>query len=588
MKNIITLLALVLTFPASAQKELWGTTTAGNWQLQGNIVRYDMNGENATTAHIFNYPTGKIPNGKLLLASNGKLYGTATYGGINGTTPNGSDDGYGVLYEYDLTFDTYRVVHYFNYSAPTNIAINPTSALVEPIPGKLYGGTYWGSFFVYDIATETVTPLNHTYSFVAMGSIYSDLIKASNGFLYTVSNQSFPCTGSGSNQPNQGSIVKINTTTNTAQRITTFNCDASNGIGGGGYAEGSNLVEALPNRIFFTNQGSPIFFPNGSIILAGNIVEFNTVTNTLTIRVPFNLTEESMGRLPRSLVLNESGNLYGVCQVGGETYRFNAPETLANTTGTIFEYNPTSNAITKLKDIDPNRFTPYNLIKLSTGDYMGNFYNYGLFKYKADGNSLELPDLFTYTQPDQMGTHNLIEICRKPSYHFFDVDTFEACLGGNFNYDIQNTNATAYQWLKNGENVPGQTTGILHLNNITTTDTGNYTCMMTNECGTTTTMPLHLTVNCLGTNTFTNLNKSIKLYPNPTKNNLTIDLPKNIDIKIASINIVNLLGQTVFENKYQKNQSSILSIDVNQLQNGIYIISLQTNFGEWNGKFIKE
>lgn len=582
MNRIIILFGLLFSLATHAQKELWATTATGNWQFEGNIVKYDMNGENAITMHVFNYPDGKRANGKLLLASNGKLYGTTTYGGINATTPDaGSEDGYGVIYEYDLIFDTYRVVHYFNNSASVNTAGNPTSALIEPIPGKLYGGTYWGGFFVYDIDTETVSTLNHTYSFVAMGSIYSDLIKASNGFLYAVSNQSFPCTSPGSNQPNQGSIIKINTTTNTSQRIATFNCDGSNGIGGGGYSEGSNLVEALPNRIFFTSQGSPIFFEDGSITLAGNIVEFNTLTNTLTVRVPFNLTEESIGRLPRSLVLNENGNLYGVCQVGGDTYRANSPQTSSNKTGTIFEYNPTTNVLIKLRDIVPERFSPYNLIKLSTGDYMGNFYNYGLFKYKVDTNSLELPDLLTYTQPDQTSTLNLIEICRKPTYHFFDVDTFDTCVGSTFSYDIQNTNASSYQWTKDGGDVPSQTSGILNLINMTATDAGNYTCLMTNECGTTTTMPLHVTVSCLGTDTFSQLDKSIKLHPNPASTLLNIELPQNIDISISSCTISNMLGQTVYQS------ATAEKIDVSQFQDGIYIVVLQTNYGNWNGKFVK-
>jgi len=583
MKKIITLLFI---FPLSclssyAQKELWGTTRSGNFQLQGNIVKYDLNGENPTTMHIFNYPTGKVPIGKLLLASNGKLYGTATYGGINGTTPNGGSDGNGVIYEYDLIFDTYRVVHYFNFLPPANIVINPTSGLIEAIPGKLYGGTGFGSFFVYDIASETVTSLNHTYSFIAMGGIFSDLIKASNGFLYAVSNQSFPCTSPGPNQPNQGSIVKINTTTNTAQRITTFNCDGSNGIGGGGYSEGSNLVEALPNKIFFTSGGSPVFFDDGSVLPAGSIVEFNTLTNVLTARVLFNFTN-GIGYEPKSLVLNASGNLYGVCLGGGDTYRFGFPETIFNKTGTIFEFNPTTNGITKLKDIDPSRYIPTNIIKLSTGNYMGNFANYGLFKYKIDTNSLELPDLFTYTQPDQTLTQNLIEICRKPSYHFFDIDTFTPCINYTFTFDVQNTNATSYTWRKNGEIVPQQTTGILNLPNVTTTDSGDYTCEMTNECGTTTTMALHVNVGCLGVDEMAVYKNKITLYPNPARSEINIKLPENNLLKVSQCSIYNMLGQTVYEEmQYSK-------IDTSNFTSGIYNVVLKTDKGNWFGKFVKE
>ena len=99
--------------------------------------------------------------------------------------------------------------------------------------------------------------LNHNYSFDAMGGIYSDLIKASNGFVYAISNSSFPCTSTGPNQPNQGSLIKINTVTNTAQRIAVFGCSSGTTINAfGGYS----MIEVFPNKIkfnfapFFTDQ----------------------------------------------------------------------------------------------------------------------------------------------------------------------------------------------------------------------------------------------------------------------------------------------------------------------------------------------
>jgi hypothetical protein len=561
---------------SKAQKQLWGTTRSGNFLFQGIIVKYDINGENTTTMHTFDYPNGKVPEAKLFLASNGKLYGTTTYGGINGTTPNGGDDGNGVLYEYDLTFDTYRVVHYFNGTFLWQVC--PTTGLIEPIPGKLYGGTLGGGFFVYDLNTETVTTLNHTYSFEAMGGIYGDLVKASNGFLYAVSNQSFACnSGTLPNAPNQGSVVRINTTTNTAQRVTTFNCNYSTGLGGG-----STLVEALPNRLFFSSNGSLIFFPDGTILPAGTIIEFNTLTNTLISRVSFDFTNP-LGYGPKSLVLNENGNLYGVCQGGGDTYRFGFPQTIFNKTGTIFEFNPTTNVITKLRDIVSSRYVPITLIKLSTGDYMGNFDGYGLFKYKANTNDLILPDLLTYNGLDQTLTQNIIEICRKPSYQKIVVNTFTANIGGIFTYDVQNTNATSYQWQLNGTNVVGQTTGVLNLTNITAANAGGYTCVMTNECGTTTTAPLTLTVTNLGINTVANLDKAIILFPNPAANFITIELPKNIDVQLNKIKISDMLGKEVFISK-----DNITKIDISNLPKGIYIMALQTNYGDWNGKFVKE
>lgn len=581
MKKLLLFISIVLTTSISfAQKELWGVTRQTLYaDVQGNIVKFDMNGENAVTMHHFNYSTGKLPSGRLFLATNGKLYGTATYGGVGSTNPTFEQDGCGVLYEYDLTFDQYRVVHYFNYVPPIDISINPTSGLIEPIPGKLYGGTQYGTFFVYDIATETVTSLNHTYSFVAMGGIYSDLIKASNGFVYAISDNSFPCTAADP-QPNLGTVIKINTSTNTAQRVASFSCVGTNGEGSNGI-----LIEALPNRIFFTSGSAYQFLPDeGFSYPAGTIVEFNTLTNTLTRKITFDVFN-SLGFSPSSFVMGDNGNLYGVCILGGDTYRSPFNSGVLYKTGTLFEYNPSTNSIEKLTEFLPFKSNPGTIIKLTNGELTGNLGNGSLFKYNINSNTLQFPDLSTYSDlPNQITSNNLIEICRKPSYHFFDVNTFDTCVGGAFTYDIHNTNATSYQWKKNNQDVAGQTTGILNLTNLTTNDAGAYTCIMTNECGITTTMVLNLTVNCLGTNTVAQLDKAIKLYPNPSKNMLNIKLPENIEVNVTGVTIANSLGQIVVHQKADE----INSMDVSNLQAGIYFVSLTTTYGNWKGKFIKE
>ena len=583
MKKIIfSVFFLFSLFCSHAQKELWGVTQQTPYPSgeQGNIIKFDMNGENAITVHSFNYTTGKLPWGKLFLASNGKLYGTATYGGIGSTTNTFQQDGLGVLYEYNLIYDTYRVVHYFNSTSPTDVNINPTSSLIEPIPGKLYGGTRYGTFFVYDITTEMVTPLSLNYTAGnAMGPINSDLIKASNGFVYAVSATTFPCTSQGPNQPNRGSLIKINTATNNAQRVAVFGCSNTITINASG---GFSMVEALPNKIFFITDSLAILPSEGLVYPVGGIIEFNTMTNVLTQQFTFD-AYNSLGFSPTSFVLGNNGNLYGTCSNGGDTFRMPFTSGLLNKTGTLFEYNPTANTIVKLTEFLTFSHAPFNIIKLSTGDFMGNLGYAGLFRYNINTNSLQFPDAFSYTDTqNQLFTQNLIEICRKPSYQEIVVNTFDACVGSMFTYNIQNTNATSYQWQKNGITVAGQTSGVLNIASVVVSDAGAYTCIMTNECGTTVTMPLNLTVSCLGIVTVANLDKAVKLYPNPATGFLNIGLPTNIDVIITSGTVTNLLGQTVYQNITNN------KIDVSQLQEGIYIVSLQTNYGKWNGKFVKE
>ncbi|MXN91996.1 T9SS type A sorting domain-containing protein [Flavobacterium sp. Sd200] len=578
MKKFIFLFLLVC-ITANAQREFWGVSEYTNFSdVQGNIVKFDINGENAITMHHFNYPTGKLPRGKLFLSSNGKLYGTAAFGGIGSTTSTNEQDGYGILYEYDLTFDTYNVVHYFDFPLMPNgnSATNPFTSIIEPVPGKLYGGVA-NRFYVYDIATETVSFLNHNYSFEAMGPI-NDLIKASDGFLYAVSNQAFPCTSPAPNQSNQGSILKVNTSNNTVQKVAYFNCDGSTGIGG------KTMIEALPNKIFFLSSGGYVFLPDeGYALPAGTIIEFDMLTNTLTTKVTFDFFN-SLGYEPSGFVLI-NGNLYGVCTGGGDTYKNGYTSGIFNKTGTIWEYNPNDNTIVKLTDLDLNRFGPCNITESSDGYLAGNLTNSGVFKYNADDNSLRFSDLNTYSDPgNQFYTRNLIEVCRKPSYSYIENDTYTICEGEPFTYDLNNTNATGYTWKRNDQIIASQTTGVLSLNDLEVSDSGDYTCDMVNECGTTITMPIHITVEaCMGLDEAIGYKNVISLYPNPTDDIINIKLPENPNFTVTSVAIYNMLGQEVYSDTSKYN-----GINVGTFSRGIYIIKLATDKGEWQSKFIKK
>jgi hypothetical protein len=109
--NRILLLSclLICTFSSHAQRVFLGINrgSLNSAGYNGNITTYDSNGQNPTILHEFlDFSQGIKPNGKLFLASNGKLYGMTNAGGnqINLTS-------FGVLYEYDLVFDRYTVIH---------------------------------------------------------------------------------------------------------------------------------------------------------------------------------------------------------------------------------------------------------------------------------------------------------------------------------------------------------------------------------------------------------------------------------------------------------------------------------------------
>jgi len=465
-----------------------------------------------------------------------------------------------------LILNRYAVIHYFNETFDWK----PQSGVIEPVNGKLYGTTS-SSVYSYDFNTEVFNFLQgHTLT-----DISGELMKASDGFLYGTTKNIQSCPGTNDMLPNNGTIFRVNMETNSLQTIYRLRCDFSDGAGPTG-----SLVEVMPGKLYGTTflggiQSFPEY-PSGR----GALFEYDIRSNIFTKKVNFN--GDQLGMYPSTLV-HADDKLYGVCFEGGITTDIFGTQFH---TGTLFKFDPVSSNIVKLHDFGNSNNTgiyPISIIQTTNGYFAGTKSGGFPFRYNPSDNSV-----VTTCTSCAASTGNFIvpqsltEICRKPAYHFFETDTFDACANSNFSYDIQNTNATSFQWLKDGDSIPNQTTGILNLTSLVASDAGNYMCIMTNECGSTTTMPLHLTVNCLGTSTVAKLDKSIKLYPNPANTWINIELPKNIDITVSSCSASNLLDQNVFQS------TTAGKIDISQLQNGIYIISLQTNYGKWNGKFIKE
>ena len=77
-----------------------------------------------------------------------------------------------------------------------------------------------------------------------------------------------------------------------------------------------------------------------------------------------------------------------------------------------------------------------------------------------------------------------------------------------------------------------------------------------------------------------NFDQSIQLYPNPSSNALSVDLPDGIEIESAIFYTV--LGQKILETKSDKNW------DISSFASGIHFLSLKTNKGTKQFKFIKE
>ena len=589
MKNLffISLFTICTTFFAFAQKELWGINSGIDLPLQiggyyGNISKSDINGENPALIHEFDSIHGYRPKGRLFLASNGKLYGTTALGGNRLQIGFDLYTSIGVVFEYDLILNKYRVVKYFdwNETLPDGELAGgqPQIGLLEPLTGQLYGAT-GNRIYKYDIGTETVTFYN---KLPYINGFFSELMKASDGNLYGTSVDSF-CPLLTSTGYKNGCVVKFNMTTNNLSVLHPLNCNTALE----GFFPYCQLVEITPGKLLGVTYNGGINQqqfgqPQNT---AGILFEYNFLTNTYIKKIDFN--GFTIGGIPNNLINGGNGKIYGLCQEGG------APQTCnpVNNFGTLFEYAYLTNTLEIKKYFNQcgnNVQYPISLVRTSTGHFIGSSNYPGTFKWSPNTNVITSTDYNILLPINAQNNSNFIEICRKPSYQEFLTNTYAPEVGSTFTYNIQNTNATTYVWNKGATVLPAQTTGILNLQSVTTSDTGIYTCTMTNECGTTVTANLTINVSNLGTDTIDNYKQQITLYPNPTKGVFNLKFPENRGLKATSYKITNLLGQIMEEKDISKSTKSELTINTASYANGVYQITLVTDKGNWNGKFIKE
>ena len=128
----LLLVFVIHTNTFSQQDELWGITRDGGLNDAGSIFKLDSNLSRIRTVYSYEKNLGKNPfSSQLCLASNGLLYGMTSSGVGNGFTQ------FGVIYSYDYTKKEYSISYKFNHSS----GLNPIGKLIEASNGKLYGIT---------------------------------------------------------------------------------------------------------------------------------------------------------------------------------------------------------------------------------------------------------------------------------------------------------------------------------------------------------------------------------------------------------------------------------------------------------------
>lgn len=298
----------------SSNGKMYGMTTYGGSNNSGILFEFDPSISSLTKKFDFTGSVnGKNPQGSLIQASNGKLYGMTNLGGINNK---------GVLFEYDYTTNIY--VKKIDFAGSSN-GEAPIGSLMQGANGKIYGMTSLGGInnkglvFEYNYSSNALIK-RHDFT----GFIYSDgsfpkgsLLQASDGKLYGL-------TSTGGNS-DAGTIFQYNPSDSTYGKEFDFS----------GTTTGSNpfgsLLQASNGKFYgMTNMGGA----NGE----GVLFEFNPIDSTFINRFDFDVNSNE-GFPYGSLIKDTNGKLYGMTNGGGTNYP-----------GILFEFNPTTLAFIKKLD----------------------------------------------------------------------------------------------------------------------------------------------------------------------------------------------------------------------------------------------
>ncbi len=308
---------------------LYGTTSGGGDNGRGTIFESTLDGD-VTVLYSFSAENtnldnldGTSPYAHLVADKNGNLYGTAPFGGANGT---------GTIFK--LTPDgTFTTLHSFAAASSSNSNVNsdgmhPESGLCQGSDGNFYGGTLNGGAYsngvLFQITPSGTFTLLHTFS-DRNGANYSNadgatlagpLVLGSDGDLYGAASSG----GTGGS----GTLFKM---TPSGTFITLYSFTAAYYLEGGG----SN-----PNYLgYFNTEGCN---PSAALLLGTDGVFYGTtyygssggngVIYSITPSGQFNVVyafssdkngSNADGALLRLAPLIESndGTLYGVAEHGG-------------------------------------------------------------------------------------------------------------------------------------------------------------------------------------------------------------------------------------------------------------------------------
>ncbi len=270
----------------------YGTNSAGGAFGYGTVFKICAGV--TTVLKSFNRATdGAKPLGSLVQATDGNLYGTTSDGGTNG---------YGTLFRINPTTNVFAVIRHL----AVDDGANPSGSLTQGTDGWLYGlatrggSKRAGTIFRINPATNVFAVLRHLDYTLDGAYPEGTLVQANDGKFYGM----FPSNGRIFSITKDGAFAIVHT----------LNYYTQGGSPSGSLIKGSATDPFLYGMATYGGSGS-----------AGTVFKINPATKAVTVLRQLNLATD--GGYPKgNLVRGADGTLYGMTQKGG-----------TNKVGTIFK-----------------------------------------------------------------------------------------------------------------------------------------------------------------------------------------------------------------------------------------------------------
>lgn len=288
---------------------LYGMTSAGGIYNKGVIFSYNIAKDTFIRRFSFNDTLGAEPTGTLTQVG-GKFYGVTRQGGTN--------TGKGAIFSIDTS--NYKVTRYYSFGSSTGES--PMGKLVMANNGRLYGvastggqspGLYpgtSGSVFSIDTSSHTFAVIKQFSGYASIVRPIGSLLKLSNGKLYGTCSDHI-------NNPNQGGIFSIRTTSS-------YNMEKS-------FSNSEPASVASPLSVLAPGKLIGLAYRGGEHINRGVIYTFDTSSKAVKNLIEFNTAfggKNSNGFLTPAA----NGLLYGTTIEGGK-----------DKTGVLYSLNPKTN-----------------------------------------------------------------------------------------------------------------------------------------------------------------------------------------------------------------------------------------------------